>query len=155
VEVAELLQKEFLATYFGTNPKILSFARHLISLGNKPAAKALNEAVRVLGNQFEADRVVERITEEFGLSGPRTGSTNPRALDKETLHRELRKRNERAAEELVQLLGYRVARKLVEKKLLGVLGYFANGYTVSRNGEEHVFDSEAFLDWAIGLAEQK
>jgi curved DNA-binding protein CbpA len=40
-EVAELLQKEFLATYFGTNPKILAFARHLISLGNKPAAKAL------------------------------------------------------------------------------------------------------------------
>jgi hypothetical protein len=111
--------------------------------------------VRVLGNQVEADRVVERITEEFELSGLGTGSTNPRAFEKEILLREARKKDERAAEELAKLLGYRVVRKLVEKKLLGILGYLAAEVTVSRNGEEHMFDSEAFIDWAIGLAEQK
>lgn len=47
--VADSLEKQFLELYFGTNPTIVSFAKQIISAGHKPAAKALNEAIRILG----------------------------------------------------------------------------------------------------------
>lgn len=70
-KVAEALEQKFLETYFGTNAKILSFARDLIALGHKTASKMLNETVRVLGSRIEADLVVKKIRDEFdvGSSG--------------------------------------------------------------------------------------
>ena len=66
-KAAETLERKFLETYFGTNPQIVGFARYLISLGDRAAARALNEAVRVLGNRIEADRVIKGIRDEFGV----------------------------------------------------------------------------------------
>ena len=50
--VAESLEKQFLELYFGTNPTIVAFAKQLIATGQKPAAKALNEAIRILGSRL-------------------------------------------------------------------------------------------------------
>ena len=47
--VAAELEQKFMELYFGSNPKILDFARSLISGGHKAAAKALNKAISVLG----------------------------------------------------------------------------------------------------------
>ena len=65
-EIANRLEQQFMETYFGTNKKILSFARLLISNGNKSAAKKLNMAVRVLGSDIKADRVIDKI--RYGLT---------------------------------------------------------------------------------------
>ena len=66
-KAAEILETKFLETYFGTNAQILSFARDLISLGNKAAAKQLNETVRILGGRIESDRVIQKIRDEFSI----------------------------------------------------------------------------------------
>jgi curved DNA-binding protein CbpA len=65
LQVAEEMQTKFLELYFGTDAKVISFARKLIDGGNKPAAKALNEAVRILGTKVNADRIIVQITREF------------------------------------------------------------------------------------------
>ena len=65
VRIANEMEDKFLELYFGTNLKLLAFARELIADGIKPAAKALNDAVRVLGNSIDADRVIMQIRKEF------------------------------------------------------------------------------------------
>lgn len=66
-KVAETLEQKFLETYFGTNAKILNFARDLIALGHKAASRMLNETVRVLGSRIEPDLVINRIRDEFNV----------------------------------------------------------------------------------------
>jgi curved DNA-binding protein CbpA len=69
-QVADEMQKKFLELYFGTNPKIVSFACELIEAGNKRAAKALNEAARILGSSINPDRIIGQIRNEFMSSAP-------------------------------------------------------------------------------------
>lgn len=66
-QVAEALHRSFLKNYFGDQPAIIDFAKMLIGFGRKDAAKALNEAVRVLGNDLDPITVIHRIKGRFGL----------------------------------------------------------------------------------------
>jgi len=66
-ELAQVLEQSFLETYFGRNPKIVDFARLLVQTGNKAAAKALNDAVRVLGGNAPSDRVISKICIDFNV----------------------------------------------------------------------------------------
>lgn len=66
-QVAEALHSAFLANYFGDQPAIIDFAKTLIGIGRKDAAKALNEAVRVLGNDLDPLTVIHKIKGKFGL----------------------------------------------------------------------------------------
>jgi len=59
--VAAAMEQKFLEMYFGTNPEILDFARSLINGGHKQAAKELNEAIRILGKEADADRLINQI----------------------------------------------------------------------------------------------
>lgn len=63
--VANAMEANFLEMYFGTHPTLVSFARKLIDGGHKRAAKALNEAVRILGSNIDPDRVIGQIKTEF------------------------------------------------------------------------------------------
>lgn len=63
-QVAMTMEQQFLELYFGTNSKLVDFARELIGAGNKPAARALNEAVRILGSNAEPSRVISQIRKE-------------------------------------------------------------------------------------------
>lgn len=65
--VAEALHNAFLTNYFGEQRAILDFAKTLIAIGRKDAAKALNEAVRVLGDDLDPALVINRIKGRFGL----------------------------------------------------------------------------------------
>jgi curved DNA-binding protein CbpA len=67
--IAAAMEHQFLELYFGTNPTIVRFAKHLISKGNKPAAKSLNDAIRVLGEPSHPDEIIKRIAEKHGLTG--------------------------------------------------------------------------------------
>lgn len=66
-EVARLMQNAFLQSYFGNQPAIIDFAKSLIESGRKDAAKALNEAVRVLGNDLDPAMVIRKIKGKYGL----------------------------------------------------------------------------------------
>jgi curved DNA-binding protein CbpA len=66
-ELARFVEQLFLESYFGTNPAIIDFARELIYQGNKAAAKALNESIRVLGGNVPADRVISKVCKEFKI----------------------------------------------------------------------------------------
>lgn len=68
-QVASVLEEQFLQVYFGTNPTILAFARDVVMKGKKDVARALNEAVRVLGSNIDAGRIIDLIQSEFA---PRT-----------------------------------------------------------------------------------
>jgi hypothetical protein len=64
-EIADRLEAIFLKSYFGTNDQILNFARLLIDRKMKPAAKELNRAVSVLGNDVDPSVVINRISEKY------------------------------------------------------------------------------------------
>jgi curved DNA-binding protein CbpA len=66
-KVASLLEQNFLETYFGKNPHVVKFARELIETRNRPAAKALNEAVCVLGSDVDPFRIIDQIHSDFGI----------------------------------------------------------------------------------------
>ncbi len=66
-QIATAMERQFLEIYFGTNPSIVGFARHLVMNGHRAAAKALNKTVRVLGAGTDADLVIKEIQREFGL----------------------------------------------------------------------------------------
>lgn len=66
-ELAARLERNFLAQYFGTNEKILQFAKGLILGGNKAAAKALNKLVDVMGSQLDGSLLTAKIDNDFGF----------------------------------------------------------------------------------------
>lgn len=63
--VAAAMEAKFLELYFGTNLPLVAFARELIDRGHKRAAKALNEAVRILGSNIDPERIIAEIRREF------------------------------------------------------------------------------------------
>lgn len=67
-KIAETMERHFLELYFGSNPVILSFAKKIISAGEKLAAKELNDTIRVLGNKADPARIVEMVTRDHNLS---------------------------------------------------------------------------------------
>lgn len=73
-QVADAMEQQFMISYFGDNEKVLAFARGLIKSGNKPAARALNNVVRVLGSKLDPDRFTKQISLEFGLTEKLAGS---------------------------------------------------------------------------------
>jgi curved DNA-binding protein CbpA len=70
-KLAAGMESEFLKNYFGTNPEILRFARELIKRKQREAARALNEAISVLGSDIDASRVIKQITKQFQVNGIR------------------------------------------------------------------------------------
>lgn len=66
-KIAEVLEEKFLQTYFGSNPAIVAFARDLIFEGNKAASKALNDSIRVLGSDIPAERIINKICNDFNV----------------------------------------------------------------------------------------
>lgn len=65
--IANSLEKNFLELHFGTDSKIILFAKFLISQGNKKAVVALNNYVDVLGSSINPQLIIEKITKEFNL----------------------------------------------------------------------------------------
>ena len=72
VEIAADMERRFLETYFGTNPEIVAFAKRIIFSEHREAARALNEAVRVLGNSINADTIISKVSLDFDLGSLRS-----------------------------------------------------------------------------------
>ena len=65
-QLAKALESRFLQRYFGTNPRIVTFARELVEAGHKKAAKELNRAVTILGSNDDPN-LIGRIRGKFIL----------------------------------------------------------------------------------------
>lgn len=63
-EAARQLEKQYLETYFGSNPEIIAFAAKLILDGKREGAKELNKAIVVLGSRVEAKPIIEKINKK-------------------------------------------------------------------------------------------
>lgn len=66
------LESEFLALYFGANPKTLDFGKNLILDGRRDAARELNRAIRILGNGADPDKIIQVIRDKYDI--PDTGA---------------------------------------------------------------------------------
>jgi hypothetical protein len=62
--VAQATERDYLVRFFGKDKDVVEFARSLILIGNRQAARALNQAVRVLGSKSDATRIIERIAND-------------------------------------------------------------------------------------------
>lgn len=66
-EIARVLETNYLQKFFGTNKKIIDFAKMLILKGNKKVAKELNKAINLLGTKVDADVIINKLLEKYPL----------------------------------------------------------------------------------------
>lgn len=75
-EIASHIETVFLERYFGTNQRVLDYARSLIFAGHKAAAKALNRLVNVVGSDVDPHLVISRVEKDFGFQELRERQLN-------------------------------------------------------------------------------
>lgn len=63
--IADSMKLSFLQRHFGKNIIVLDYAEQFIFYGHVAAAKELNEAVRVLGESFDAKDICSKIANRF------------------------------------------------------------------------------------------
>jgi curved DNA-binding protein CbpA len=64
--IAREMELAYLGGYFGEDPEILEFAKHLIVSGNIEAVRTLSNALRVLGSSTPARVIIETLSQEIG-----------------------------------------------------------------------------------------
>jgi len=64
--IAREMELAYLGGYFGEDPEILEFAKHLIVSGNIEAVRMLGNALRVLGSSTPAQVIIETLSQEIG-----------------------------------------------------------------------------------------
>ncbi len=62
--IAVALERDYLRRYFGTNEKILNFAKSLILSKKRDAARDLNKAVNLLGSAVDPDVIIKKIKQK-------------------------------------------------------------------------------------------
>lgn len=89
--LADSLERRFLQRYFGTNERVLRFARELIRLGKRDAVKALNRLVDILGSEVDPQPIITKISKDFGIDAVVAASTlaAERRREIETAQKEL------------------------------------------------------------------
>lgn len=145
-EMASHLERMFLERYFGTNPAVVEYARSLVLAGHKAAAKALNQLVDVVGSDVDADLLIARIDDNFGL----------RAIREREKHAQ---ENRLAARQFAQSVrtngyyddAYELARNLGYNVEEVGGGFFKSGEISVTTPTEEVLrfkNSSAFVCWA-------
>lgn len=82
VELARAMEQTFLERYFGSDRRILDFARELIQLGARDAINALNKLVDVRGSNVEAVLVIDRVSRDYRIAA-RTNFVKQRLREEE------------------------------------------------------------------------
>jgi curved DNA-binding protein CbpA len=65
--ISDGLEREFLRIYFGSNSRILQFAKELITSNLKAPARELNRAVKVLGDTANPESIIRTIRDKHGI----------------------------------------------------------------------------------------
>ena len=145
-ELASSLERNFLARYFGTNEKILDYAKGLVMSGQKDAAKALNQLVDVLGSDIDPSLLISKIDSDFGRQKARrqeaASNVGNDRLD-QLIYAVSQLGHYREARELATLCGFQteeIGRGLLSSSQIRV---------ISRAGEITTLKNEpAFVHWA-------
>lgn len=64
-DIAQKFQHEFVKNYFGDNIQIQRLASQLLLCGEKEAAKAINQAVKVLGNSLSDNNLKQQVYTDY------------------------------------------------------------------------------------------
>jgi curved DNA-binding protein CbpA len=64
-EIADGMIDAYLKTYFGSDEKIVEFAKYLLKNDQRAAARELNKAVKLFGKSINAAKVIEVIKAEY------------------------------------------------------------------------------------------
>ena len=140
-QIAENLEDAFFEKYFGTNPKINSFAKNLILMGRGDAAKELNTAVTLLGSDVDPQLVIRRIRDKFQLHTEASRRIRAQAVkvletsDIQELHK------------FINELGGKVQN-------LAPLFFGAKKVGVTMGDRYKVYDSEEFRNYCTRLAHE-
>lgn len=81
-EIANELERKFLENHFGKNPRIISFAKDLIEIGNRNAIRALNGYIDVLGEDIDPKLIIDRVKEEFSINFHKAKQKNSADIEK-------------------------------------------------------------------------
>jgi curved DNA-binding protein CbpA len=110
--IADSMESTFLERYFGTNKKIIEFAKELIIMGKKDAVVALNKLVDVLGFEVDPELIKSKIISDFNLFGNQPASNSHKQNSKriEALkNRVISTRDYDDAKLLLEILGHKVS----------------------------------------------
>lgn len=64
-ELADQLERSFLEKYFGTDPKVVRFAKYCIKRNAGSAARDINRAVNLLGSDVDSGLIIDRVLRDF------------------------------------------------------------------------------------------
>lgn len=141
-QIAAGIERQFLQRYFGTNERVLEYARELIQAGHREAARALNNIVDVMGSEIDPSLVIQRIERQYSIS-----SANFEREGVEALARSVRETGYfTEAVQLAKLLGY-----AVEEHSTGFLGSnLTITATSPRNVVSRFKSTKEFVEWVKG-----
>ncbi|HFB65819.1 MAG TPA: hypothetical protein ENJ60_09810 [Aeromonadales bacterium] len=66
-KIAKKIEVQFLQKYFGLNIRIQNVALKYIMCGNRIAAKELNKAVNVFGNNIDVNKILSKISKKYPI----------------------------------------------------------------------------------------
>lgn len=145
VALGAQLERAFLERYFGSNEKVLTYARGLITDGHRRAALKLNRLVEVVGSDVDPVLLISKVDEEEGVrvareEAARVSTSRERHLQLVELVRAYSYYSE--AFELAKLHGY------IAKEVGGGMFRSATVAATSPTGETLSFpDPPAFVRW--------
>ena len=84
-EIALKFSYNFLKKYFGNNPDIQEFAQWLLVNGHKEIAKELNKVITVLGSDFTAKSIIDKLSKKHNIEYRKSHSSNEDGLYKDKL----------------------------------------------------------------------
>ncbi len=67
--IAQEMRENYFKLYFGSNPRIIDFAKILIGKKMNVAAKELNEAIVFFGASSDAELIIDKISKKHEISG--------------------------------------------------------------------------------------
>lgn len=134
-KIAHSLEDAYLTKYFGTNKEIHSFAKQLIFAGKRIDAKALNDAVVLLGSSVEPKIIIRKI--QGDLTSNEVGMSK---LQMAELLLEVK--SIRCADDFMKAVGAEVKS----------LGFWGNQVEVLYNGVAMKMSLPEYIEYASGLA---
>jgi curved DNA-binding protein CbpA len=143
-EIAKAIENNFLQIYFGTNKKIIQFAKELIRKNRRDMARELNIAVNLLGSNIEPNVIIKRIIDKF--PSQKTYDDSDSYVDEKTKLAQIFLRN-KSLNNALKLF------KIAEITVVP-FGWFTSIYHIEQYGTKTKVNELELLDHAEKLAKK-
>lgn len=143
-EIAKAIENNFLQKYFGTNKKIIQFAKELIRKNRKDMARELNIAVNLLGSNIEPNVIIKKIIDKF--PSQKTYDDSDSYVDEKTKLAQIFLRN-KSLNNALKLF------KIAEITVVP-FGWFTSIYHIEQYGTKTKVNELELLDHAEELAKK-